>query len=89
MFALSQADAQTVQFQLRNGDRVSGEIAAETADGLTLKTPWGGIIGVPAREIFSGRLIPAPANGSVPPAVLTPVATPSPQGGPPTKTHKW
>jgi len=89
MFALSQADAQTVQFQLRNGDRVSGEIAAETADGLTLKTPWGGIIGVPGREIVSGRLIPAPANGSVPPAVLTPVATPSPQGGPPTKTHKW
>jgi putative salt-induced outer membrane protein YdiY len=89
MFALLRADAQTVQFQLRNGDRVSGEIGAETADGLTLKTPWGGTIGVPAKEIVSGRLIPAPANGSVPPAVLTPVAMPSPQGAPPTKIHKW
>lgn len=82
--------AQTVQFQLRNGDRVSGEILTQTADGLTLKTPWGGTIGVPAREIVLGRLVAVPANtNGLPPAVLSPVATASPPSPVPTKSHKW
>ena len=86
----SWAAAQTVQFQLRNGDRVSGQILSETADGLTLKTAWGGTIGVPAREIVSGTwLAAATTTNGVPPAVLTPVANPSGPPPPPTKSHKW
>lgn len=83
------ARGQAVQFQLRNGDRVSGEILSDTADGLTLKTPWGGTIGVPAKEIVAGRMIEPPAAPGVPPAVLNPVARTSPPGAPPPKHHKF
>src|SRR5688572_31175845 len=79
--------AQTVQFQLRNGDRVSGVIVTESPTGITLKTAWGGTIGVPANEIIVGQWVAA-ANG-VPPAVLSPVASPSPPQGAPAKVHKW
>jgi uncharacterized protein DUF481 len=89
MLVLPWAKAQTVQFQLRNGDRVSGEIISETADGLTLRTPWGGTIGLPAKEIISGRIIDAPPAAALPPAQLTPVATPSPPAPVPVKSHKW
>jgi hypothetical protein len=84
------AFAQSVQFKLRNGDRVTGEILSETADGLTVRTSWGGTIGVPAKEIVSGYMVagPPPTNG-VPPAVLTPVATPSGPSPPRTRSHKW
>lgn len=78
---------QTVQFQLRNGDRVSGLIVSESPSGITLKTPWGGTIGVPANEIIVGQLVAA-ANG-VPPAVLSPVASASPPQVAPAKVHKW
>jgi uncharacterized protein DUF481 len=88
--ALPWAGAQTVQFQLRNGDRVTGEVLSETPEGLTLRTPWGGTIGVPAKEITVGRLIIAPpVTNGLPPAVLTPVATPSPPTPRPTKSQKW
>ena len=84
------ACAQTVQFKLRNGDRVSGQIVAETADGITLRTPWGGTIGVPAREIISGYMVfPPLATNGLPPAVLTPVATPSAPPPPLARAHKW
>ena len=82
------AVAQNVQFKLRNGDRVSGEIVSETPEGVTLKTPWGGTIGIPAKEIISGNIVSAPPP-SVPPAVLTPVANPSPAQPARTRTHKW
>ena len=82
--------AQNVQFKLRNGDRVSGEIVSETAEGLTLKTPWGGTIGIPAKEIVAGNIAFAPpqTNG-LPPAVLSPVATPSSPQTVRSKSHKW
>src|SRR5688572_12010479 len=86
--ALSEASAQTVRFQLRNGDRVSGVIQSETADGLTLKTPWGGTIGVPGKEIVAGYML-ASEPMAVPPAVLSPVATTSPPAAPPVKSHRW
>ena len=82
------AVAQNVQFKLRNGDRVSGEIISETAEGLTLKTPWGGTVGIPAKEIVSGNIVFVPPP-SVPPAVLTPVATPSTPQTARAKSHKW
>jgi hypothetical protein len=88
-FFVACAAAQTVQFQLRNGDRVTGELLSETPDGLTLKTPWGGTIGLPAKEIITGRLIPSLATNGLPPAVLSPVATPSPPSPVPAKSHKW
>ena len=87
--ALSWAGAQTVQFQLRNGDRVSGEVLAETADGITLKTPWGGTVGIPTKEIVSGRITDPPRAPSIPSAVLNPVASASPPGATPPKHHKW
>lgn len=84
------AVAQNVQFKLRNGDRVSGEILSETADGLTLKTPWGGTIGIPAKEIVSGSLVfAAPQTNGLPPAVLSPVATPAALAQKRTRQHKW
>ena len=85
------ACAQTVQFKLRNGDRVTGQIVGETVEGVTLKTPWGGTIGVPAKEITSGYMVFAPpATNGLPAAVLTPIATPSPTAPPPqTRSHKW
>ena len=82
------AVAQNVQFKLRNGDRVSGEIVSETPEGVTLKTPWGGTIGIPAKEIISGNIVSAPPPG-MPPAVLTPVANPSAPQPARTRTHKW
>lgn len=84
------AFAQSVHFKLRNGDRVSGEVISEAADGLTLKTSWGGTIGIPAREIVSGYMASSPpqTNG-VPPAVLTPVATPSALAPARARSHKW
>lgn len=87
-FAPQELSAQTVRFQLRNGDRVSGVIQSETADGLTLKTAWGGTIGVPAKEIVAGYMLAAEPM-AVPPAVLTPVATVSPPAAPPAKSHRW
>src|SRR4249920_2293038 len=89
LLALPWASAQSVQFQLRNGDRVTGEIQSETADGLTLKTPWGGTVGVPAKEIVSGRMIIATATNSVSSAVLNPVANVSPPAPLRAKSHKW
>src|SRR5688572_17065424 len=88
LFALPLTNAQTVQFQLRNGDRVSGVVASESPTGLTLKTTWGGTIGVPADEIIAGYML-APEPMAVPPAVLTPVATPSPPAAAAAKTHRW
>jgi len=82
------AVAQNVQFKLRNGDRVSGEIVSETPEGVTLKTPWGGTISIPAKEIISGNIVSAPPPG-MPPAVLTPVANPSAPQPARTRTHKW
>src|SRR5437762_2459043 len=87
--AVPWASAQTVQFQLRNGDRVSGEVVSETPDGLTLKTPWGGTVGIPTKEIVSGRLIEPPRAPSIPSAVVNPVASASPPGATPPKPHKW
>ena len=84
------AFAESVQFKLRNGDRVSGEIVSETAEGVTIKTSWGGTIGVPAKEIVSGYMVFAPpqTNG-LPAAVLTPVATPAALSPARTRSHKW
>src|SRR6185503_4565777 len=48
-----------------------------------------GTIGVPAKEIIAGRMLPAPPVASVPAAVLNPVASVSPPTPPPRKTHKW
>lgn len=84
------AVAQNVQFKLRNGDRVSGEIVSETAEGLTLKTAWGGTIGIPTKEIVSGNIVfAAPQTNGLPPAVLSPLATPSAPQPARTRAHKW
>ncbi len=82
--------AQSVMFQLRNGDRLTGTIESESTNQIILKPPWGGTISVPAHEIVSGRILTVhttTTNGH--PAVLSPLASaPSPQL-PPAKRHKW
>ena len=84
---LTDVCAQSVTFQLRNGDRLSGAIESETANSVTLKTSWGRIT-LPASDIVSARLRKDPTtNGH--PAVLSPVASAPSPPLPPAKAHRW
>src|SRR5262245_442272 len=90
------ANAQTVTFQMRNGDRVTGTIVSDTTNQVTLKTSWGASISLPADEIWAGQLSNANATvakkGTNGPsaAVLSPVASGPPPGKlPSANSHKW
>jgi putative salt-induced outer membrane protein YdiY len=77
LVSVSDLQAQSVTFQLRNGDRLSGTIEADHTNQITLKTSWG-TVNVPAQEIVMGRFSPTAraTNGSA--AVLSPLASASP-----------
>jgi len=85
----SELSAQSVTFQLRNGDRLSGTVESETVNHLVLKTSWG-TVSIPTEQIVSGRFAAVPqtkaTNGSS--AVLSPVASASPPLTP-SKSHKF
>lgn len=81
-------NAQTVTFQMRNGDRVTGTIVSDATNQVTLKTSWGSTVSLPANEIRTGQLWPTTNGPSA--AVLSPVASGPPPGKlPPANSHKW
>src|SRR5436190_1054745 len=82
------AHAQTVTFQMRNGDRVTGTIISDATNVVTMKTSWGATVALPVTEIRTGQLWPNTNGPSA--AVLSPVASGPPPGKlPAAKGHKW
>jgi putative salt-induced outer membrane protein len=82
--ALPLARAEQVILHLRNGDRVSGEITAETDRRVTLKTPRLGKLRIDKAEI-ERREIPNLAASPAPrPAVAATPKPASPKTAPPT-----
>ncbi len=61
--------AAPIVVHLRNGDRISGELASETADRLVLKSAFAGEISLPKSEITSRESADAPKAAVVPPPV--------------------
>jgi putative salt-induced outer membrane protein YdiY len=57
--------AEKVILHLKNGDRISGEIAGETTQAVTISSPFYGSVQVPVAEISRREAV------SAPPAVVT------------------
>lgn len=86
------AQGATVVLHLRNGDRLTGDIVAENANQVTLRTVWQTEVVVPVPLIDRREKLPAEAAKSTPAAkeavkALTP--SPLPKGGalPKPKSH--
>jgi putative salt-induced outer membrane protein YdiY len=67
---------------LRNGDRLTGEVKSESAERLTLKTPFAGTIKIPKSEIAKREPVAPPlaVTPASPPA--SPAASPKPAPAP-------
>lgn len=65
------AQSQQVILQLKNGDRLSGNIASETNNQVVLTTVWSNNISIPADWITNRTLVPVVAKATnAPPVVL-------------------
>jgi hypothetical protein len=81
--ALPAAQAERVLLHLRNGDRVSGDITAESPSQVTLKTDWGTPLTIPNLQILRREILPPPSAGipaapTNPPPVLVVAKTNAP-----------
>lgn len=70
-----------MSLKLRNGDSVSGEVLAESVEGVTLKHPILGVIRVLAADIAQKTTL-GPAGGAVAVSVPSPTAAPAPGTAP-------
>ncbi|MBU6410908.1 MAG: DUF481 domain-containing protein [Verrucomicrobia bacterium] len=61
--------AQTVILHLKDGDRISGRIVAETTNQVVLSNAWAGAVSIPLAEISNRETIK-----SAPPPTTSPVA---------------
>lgn len=62
LFLGASAWAQTVSLNLKNGDRVTGQILSETNNRVLLSNAWSAAISIPAGEITNRVVIAAPTN---------------------------
>src|SRR5436190_17284860 len=60
VFLTAGAWAQTVSLNLKNGDRVTGQILSETNNRVLLSNAWSAAISIPASEITNRIVIVAP-----------------------------
>lgn len=72
-----EASAQTVSLELKNGDRITGQILSETNNRVTLSNSFAREIVIPLADVSKRTVMAAPTNAAV--AVITktnaPVAT--------------
>src|SRR5215203_807133 len=61
LFLAASAWSQTVSLDLKNGDRVTGQILSETNNRVLLSNAWSAAISIPSGEITK-RTAVAPAN---------------------------
>jgi hypothetical protein len=64
VFAAS-AVAQTVSLDLKNGDRVSGQILSETNNRVLLSNAWSSAISIPVADITKRTPVIVPTNAAV------------------------
>lgn len=74
------AEAQPVILHLHNGDRLTGTLVSESANGVVLATGWNPALTVPLESIARRETVAAPAPA---PAPATPPAADTPGPPPP------
>ncbi len=91
----AQGQSQPVVLYLRNGDRITGIITAESTNGVTLATAWANGVVVPLAEIMkrqtavvldrarADELRPPAGPANVPEAITNSVSTPITASAPP------
>src|SRR5215218_2462723 len=62
LFLAASAWSQTVSLDLKNGDRVTGQILSETNNRVLLSNAWSAAISIPSGEIIIRTTIPPPTN---------------------------
>jgi hypothetical protein len=62
LLVAASAVAQTVSLDLKNGDRVTGQILSETNNRVLLSNAWSAAISIPVGEITKRIAIAAPTN---------------------------
>ena len=79
----SNASAQQVILQLKNGDRLTGKIASETTNHVVFTTTWSNNITIPIDWITKREPVIVAVVATNPPVVPTPVTIPAPKPPPP------
>jgi hypothetical protein len=62
LLAISNGSAQTVSLELKNGDRITGQILSETNNRVVLSNAWSKELSIPLAEITKRTTVAGPTN---------------------------
>lgn len=88
---VSLSEAANVVVQLRNGDRITGDLLAQETNHIVVKTTWAGVLALPVdvvgglRSATGADLMPTPSPAKAP-APAQPVAAAKPPAAKPAAT---
>ena len=87
LLAFSNVFAQTVSLELKNGDRITGQILSETINRVVLSNAWSKELSIPLAEITKRTAVAVPTNAVAASAISNAPIAALPKTNAPAKTN--